>query len=58
LARIEVPTAGPVRRFLEQAGVMHLLRVGRSLLVRGNRWRGPRGEVMAAVLRKRTTLGA
>jgi SAM-dependent methyltransferase len=52
LTRVELPTPGPVKRVLEKTGVLHLMRVARSVLVRGDRWRGPRGEVMAAVMRK------
>jgi hypothetical protein len=56
LTRVEIPTPGRVRSSLEKIGVLHPLRVVRSLLARGNRWRGPRGEVMAAVFRKAMTV--
>jgi 2-polyprenyl-3-methyl-5-hydroxy-6-metoxy-1,4-benzoquinol methylase len=52
LTRIEVAPQGPVKGFLERVGALHQLRVLRSLLVLGNRRRGPRGDVMAAVLHR------
>ena len=47
-----LPPVSPVRKLLEQTGVMDFLRTLRANIVTRNRWRGARGPICAAVLRR------
>jgi SAM-dependent methyltransferase len=43
---------GPVKRLLERAGALEVLRAARAALTGKDRWRGPRGPIIAAVMRR------
>jgi hypothetical protein len=52
IVRQEMPPVSSLKRALEQTGALEILRTVRAALQGKDRWRGARGPIIAAVLRK------
>jgi 2-polyprenyl-3-methyl-5-hydroxy-6-metoxy-1,4-benzoquinol methylase len=52
ITRREIDPDGPLKRLLERAGALEVLRAARAALKGKDRWRGSRGPIIAAVMRR------